>query len=188
MRFDLFFKFYLDIAVDIMQCSSAPMQIEIQLATLSQLEQVVAIIHQNSKWLKSKGINQWSESFPVARLEAELSKGELFVVLDQSRKIIGTLSLSKVRPEHWPDSKDRPAIYLSRLAILREYAGLNLGVRIIGRAREYSRQQNVDLLRLKCDKTNPFLSKFYLRCGFKCVGEYYFSPWRMTFSLFEIEV
>ena len=163
------------------------MQIEIQLATSSQLDQIVEIIRQTSSWLKSKGISQWSDGFPVSRLEAELSKGELFVVLDQSRKIVGTLSLSRERGEHWQDSKDRPAIYLSRLAIRREYAGLNLGAKIISLVRRYAKQENVEVLRLSCDRTNPFLSNFYLRCGFTGVGEFYFSPWKMTFSLFEIK-
>jgi GNAT superfamily N-acetyltransferase len=163
------------------------MQINIQVAEARHLEEIVSIIRQTSKWLKAKGINQWNENFPITRLEAEVSNGELFVVLDKSKKVIGTLSLSNSEGELWPND-GLSAIYLNRLAISREYAGLNLGVRIIDWVKEYSKRKGLNRLRLNCDKTNPFLPHFYHGCGFHCIGESFYPPWNMTFTLFETNV
>ncbi len=171
-----------------MQDKIVPLQIQIQLATSDNLESIVSIIRQTAKWLKTKGIKQWNENFPLSRLEEELLNGELFVVVDPSQKVIGTLSLSQRQAELWPDSENLTATYINRLAIFREYAGRNLGLAIINWAKEYAKQRDVGLLRLNCDKTNPFLPSFYQGCGFHCVGEFFYSPWQMTFLLLEMKI
>ena len=166
-------------------------QIDIQFAESRNLEEIVIIVRQTAKWLKTKGIQQWSENYPISRLEKELLNDELFVVRDQIKNTIGTLSLSKTKSEFWPDDsskKSSTAIYLHRVAISREYSGRNLGNEIINWAIDYCRQQDIGLLRLECDKTNPFLPDFYRKCGFDCVGESFYSPWKMTFSLFEMKL
>lgn len=160
------------------------MQINIQLATSKHLEQIVTLIQQTSSWLKTKGIYQWSENFPISRLEQEIFKGELFVILDQNEFIMGALCLSKEKGELWP-ADDDTAIYLNRLVISRKFAGCNLGSQVVTWAKTYSTQLNIKRLRLNCDKKNPFLPGFYIGCGFKPVGEYYYSSWNMTFELFE---
>lgn len=163
------------------------MQINIQLAELRHLGEIVSIIRETSKWLKTIGINQWNENFPISRLEEEVSSGELFVVLDEFQNVIGTMSLSESGGELWPDD-GLSAIHLNRMAISRKYSGLNLGFKIVGWVKGYSKNKGFDLLRLNCDKTNPFLTKFYDGCGFRCVGDLFYSPWKMTFNLFETKV
>ena len=164
---------------------------DIQLAESRNLEQIVIIIRQTAKWLKTKGILQWNENYPISRLEKELMNDELFVVRDQFRNTIGTLSLSKTKSEFWPDDssqKSSTTMYLHRVAVSREYSGRNLGNEIINWVIDYCRQQDISLLRLECDKTNPFLPDFYRECGFEFVGESFHSPWKMTFALFEMKL
>lgn len=170
-----------------MKNTSLPAKIDMQLATANHLNEVLEIIRGTSKWLKDMGIHQWSENFPVSRLEKEVSKGELFVLLGNDQKVIGTLSLSKVRSEYWPDDESI-ALYLSRLAISREYSGQNLGNKILNWTKEYSKQEGFELLRLDCDKTNPFLPGFYRKYGFALIGEAYYPSWKMTFDLFEMKL
>lgn len=168
-----------------------PMQFIIQLATSTNLEEVAFIVRQTAKWLKTKGIQQWSENYPISRLEKELLNDELFVVRDRYNKIIGTLSLSNIKSEFWPDDSSRKSsisMYLHRVAVSREYSGQNLGSELILWAIDYCKKQNIGLLRLECDKTNPFLPGFYRECGFECVGESFYPPWKMTFLLFEMKL
>ncbi len=167
------------------------MQIDIQLAESRNIEEIVGIVRQTAKWLKTKGIQQWSENYPICRLEEELLNAELFVVRDRFNKTIGTLSLSKAMSEFWPDDrsqKSSTSIYLHRVAVSREYSGLNLGNEIITWAINYCKKQDIGLLQLECDKSNPFLPDFYRICGFECVGESFYSPWKMTFLLFEMKL
>ncbi len=170
-----------------MKNSDIPCPLKLQLANADQLDQAANIIRETAQWLKTKGIKQWSENFPLSRLQAEVSDGELFVILDNSQKIIGTISLSHAKSEIWPDDK-QTAIHLNRLAISREYSGRNLGSKIISWAKEYAQQKGATVLRLCCDKTNPFLPNFYQSCGFDCIGESFYSPWQMTFLLFEMRI
>lgn len=168
-----------------------PLQFKIQLATSVNLEEIASIIRQTSKWLKSKGILQWNEDFQASRLEDEFFNDELFVVLDQSQRIIGTLSLSKRKNGFWRDdslTNSLPSIYLHRVAISREFAGRKLGAGIIEWAKEFAQERDFALLRLECDKTNPYLPGFYRDCGFDYIGEIFHSPWQMTFSLFEMKL
>jgi predicted GNAT family N-acyltransferase len=162
-------------------------QNNIVLAKPEHLIQIVRIIRETATWLKTKGINQWSENYPISRLEKEILNGELFVVLDKSKDVIGTLSLSKNKGDLWIED-NASAIYLNRLAIFRKYAGQELGSKIIHWAVDHCKQLNIKFLRLSCDKTNPFLSDFYKDYGFKLIGEFYYSPWKMTFNLFEMTV
>lgn len=170
-----------------MQRKIAQSQMTIQLAKPEDLQEIVKVIRETSKWLKAKGILQWSDHFPVSRLEEELLHGELFSVMHHSQKIMETLSLSQRKNEFWP-TDDTTATYLNRIAISRDSAGLNLGSEIINWAKESTRKQGASYLRLNCDKANPFLPNFYKECGFHCKGEFYYSPWKMTFYLFEMNV
>lgn len=170
-----------------MKNTSTLATIDMQLATAVHLDEVLEIIRGTAKWLKGIGIHQWSENFPISRLETEVLKGELFVLLGSDQHVIGTVSLSMGRSEYWPDDKSS-AVYLHRLAISRECAGRNFGTEIVEWVLEYSKRQGVTLVRLECDKTNPFLPGFYERCGFKKVGEGYHPEWMMTFDLFELKL
>ena len=156
-----------------------------QLAKAEDLDHVVSIVRETATWLKSKGIHQWSDNYPVSKLEQEVLNGELYVVLDSEKSILGTLSLSKNKGDVWIEDST-PAIYLHRLAIFRKYSGQKIGSKILDWAVEYCKGQNHERLRLNCDKTNPFLSEFYKKYGFNCIGEFYYSPWKMTFNLFEL--
>lgn len=162
-------------------------QIQIRPAQSEDLDQIVTLIRETATWLKSKDIHQWSNSYPVSRLEKEFLKSELFVVLNEAQSIVGTVSLSKDKGEVWPEDES-PALYLHRLAIFRKYSGQKLGAQIMDWAVEFCKEKQYKHLRLNCDKTNPFLSGYYRQYGFICIGEFYYSPWKMTFNLFEFNI
>lgn len=161
--------------------------LEIRLATTADLEPVVSLVRETSKWLKTKGIHQWSENFPLSTLEAEVAERALHVVLDGQQKIIGTVVLSRNSGHLWP-ADSASAVYLNRMVIAREFKGRSLGVKMIDWAKSCTRQQNIELLRLSCDKANPFLPGFYRRCGFVLIGEFFYAPWNMTFNLYEVKL
>jgi predicted N-acetyltransferase YhbS len=154
-----------------------------QAATVEDIEQVAFTIHDLSRWLKTKGIAQWSGTFPRDILEKEVAHGELFVLRD-SAKIIASVALSKDAGELW-DEPHENALYLHRLAIARENHGQKLGESMMAWAEDEAQRREVIALRLVCDANNPFLEAYYKRLGYQLRGTQFFAPWKMTFTKFE---
>jgi len=130
-----------------------------QLATVDDIEQVLTMIRDLSQWLKTKGIQQWSDAFPRDVLEREISRDELFVLRDGD-KVIASVALSTKAGELWNSTNDN-ALYLHRLTVLRSRAGEKIGQGMMAWAEDESKRKGASLLRLVCDANNPFLSSYY---------------------------
>lgn len=154
-----------------------------QLATLEDVDDLVVIIRDLSRWLKTKGIHQWSESFRHEVLEKEISRGELYVVREHGQ-VIATVALSTEAGELW-DHVTENAVYLHRLAIPRSRSGGKLGEALMAWAESEARKQGASLLRLVCDASNAFLPPYYRKLGYRSQGQKFYEPWTMTFEKFE---
>ena len=58
--------------------------------------------------------------------------------------------------------------YLGRLAVLREFRGMNIGTRLISAAEEYIRSMNGKSIRLH---SQLHAKQFYEKCGYTAFGE-----------------
>lgn len=155
----------------------------LRLAKADDLDEIVKLIRELSGWLRTKGVQQWSDAFSRSILEEEISRDELYVLHDKNQ-IIGTVVLGKDAGELWSDSSAK-AIYLSRLAVIRARAGHGLGEAIMSWAERKVQQNGADSLRLVCDASNPFLPTYYKNLGYEPRGSKLYEPWNMTFAMFE---
>jgi predicted N-acetyltransferase YhbS len=154
-----------------------------KLATLDEIDEVLSMIRDLSWWLKTKGIHQWSDSFPREVLEKEVSHDELYVLHDGG-KVIASVALSTEEGELW-DQEDENAVYLHRLTVLRSRAGEKLGEAMMTWAENETRSRGAKKLRLVCDTSNPFLPSYYRRLGYESKGTKLYEPWKMTFERLE---
>jgi predicted N-acetyltransferase YhbS len=157
-----------------------------RLAVDNDIDEVLSLIHDLSRWLKSKGIHQWSDSFPRKTLELELLRRELFV-LDDEKGIIASVALSMEAGELWDDISEN-AVHLHRLAVARTRAGEKLGEAVMTWAEAEVKRKGINLLRLVCDESNPFLPAYYKNLGYKSKGTKIYEPWKMKFVRFEKEL
>lgn len=162
---------------------SQPTKIHLLPSTMDDIGNVRALIVALSRWLRSKGISQWSESFPLEILKSEVEKGELYV-LHENSDLIASVALTMTADEFWDDD-DGTSLYLHRLAIARDRSGENLGAAIMKWAEQKASSAQFRSLRLICDATNPFLPGYYASLGYESRGQRHYAPWNMTFAKFE---
>ena len=152
-------------------------------AIAGDVDQVAEMIRDLSAWLKRKGIHQWSDSFSREWIVSEVNRGELFVVRD-GVTVIASLVLSSEADELY-DGPVGPAMYLKRVAVLRERSGQRLGEALVAWAEGEAMRRGAISLRLVCDSKNDFLKTYHQKLGYRPVGKTFYAPWRMTFDKFE---
>ena len=63
---------------------------------LEDIERVMEIIKQAQQYFKEKGINQWQNGYPNAKvIENDIKNGHSFVLI-KNNKIVGTIAISFV--------------------------------------------------------------------------------------------
>ena len=137
-------------------------------ATKDQLTQLHAILVECSIWLKKKKINQWQPVYHKSRFTQEVLKNYVYACFTE-RKLIGTVTLLPHKPDYYPFgiwNNDTSALYICRLAIMREYVHRTYGKEIIYMIEQLAKDQGIAALRLDITPHNNFLKEYYLSLGF----------------------
>jgi GNAT superfamily N-acetyltransferase len=138
----------------------------VRTATPGDLDGVIDVLAECSAWLRTKGIVQWPDRFPRARILPAQEAGDLYVVADGSL-LVATVTLGWSDPMFWGDRDD--AGFIHRLGVRRSHAGLGSGIltwastEAVARGRRY--------LCLDCLSTNRRLRRYYEDHGYSVVGE-----------------
>ena len=142
----------------------------IQQAQLSDANAILSILNEACDWLTAKGIDQWAPGrFSRERSLAAIDRGEVCVA-KIGAEIVGTLRLTWADEALWIDG---PALagYVHVLAVTRARAGTGVGVAMLRWTEEQVAAAGRKYLRLDCMAANVALREYYLRTGFRFVGE-----------------
>jgi GNAT superfamily N-acetyltransferase len=158
-------------------------EIRIIKAQLGDLDRVLEILDEASRWISSKGFEtRWlpSPSFRQT-IKDNIERGEVYVVKDL-KNTVGTITLQ------WSDTKfwgDLPldAGYIHKLAITRSSAGQRLGFRLLRWAEDKARAEGKRFLRLDCLASNKTIRDYYEKAGFTYVRDKEMPGWKA--SLYE---
>lgn len=150
-------------------------------------EDIMELLGEVAKWLKSQGSDQWSgllEGKDSHNTTACIDRGEVFICLD-GEHIAGMVILMQ-QPSEWDRKlweknayQNDGAIYLHRLAISRQYANSGLGKTILDWCESGVLFQDKYLIRLDCVGKNLSLNQFYQVNGYSYKGE------KKGYSLYE---
>ena len=149
----------------------------IRIARPDEIGIVLGLIDRAAVWLRSKDTTQWAEPWPNEegrwkRVHEALADAETWLLFD-GQDAIGTVSVKlDGHEELWtPEERKTQAVYLHRLVIDREYAGIGLGAELIDWAarKGASRLRNAELVRIDVWTDNHALHDYYCRQGFKDV-------------------
>ncbi|MEW1551311.1 GNAT family N-acetyltransferase [Streptomyces tsukubensis] len=144
-------------------------------AELTDLPRLLRFRTDAAGWLKRLGTDQWSQPFPASNIAASIRAGEVFLFKeDQALDAVATVTLDRnIDPELqdlWtPDEQDERALYVHKLVVDRQYAGQDLGGRILDWAGDLAARQEDRWLRLDAWTTNTRLHHYYLGHGFRHV-------------------
>jgi GNAT superfamily N-acetyltransferase len=138
-------------------------------AALDDLPEIAAILEDAQRWLRGRGIPQWTRPFDREWIAPKIVAGEFFIArLDRFPVAVARLLWSD--PLFWGERDDGAALYIHSLAVRREYAGQGFGQRFLDWAGEQARSSGRRSLRLDCDAGNHSLCTYYECAGFTPLG------------------
>jgi ribosomal protein S18 acetylase RimI-like enzyme len=152
-------------------------------AQQGDLEGVLEILEEASRWLSSKGLEtQWLPS-PAFRqtIKNNIERGDVYVVKDVEGTV-GTITLQWSDEKFWGDLPPDSG-YVHKLAIKRSYGGKRLGLRMLQWAEAKARVEGKRYLRLDCLASNKTIRDYYEKAGFVHVRDTLAPGWRA--SLYE---
>jgi ribosomal protein S18 acetylase RimI-like enzyme len=152
-------------------------------AQQGDLDRVLEILEEASRWLSSKGLEtQWLPS-PAFRqtIKNNIERGDVYVVKDVEGTV-GTITLQWSDEKFWGDLPPDSG-YVHKLAIKRSYGGKRLGLRMLQWAEAKARVEGKRYLRLDCLASNKTIRDYYEKAGFVHVRDTLAPGWRA--SLYE---
>jgi GNAT superfamily N-acetyltransferase len=142
-------------------------------ATTRDLELILSFIDEAADWLRAKGTDQWSRSWPDeserdARVKRDLAAGRTWIVEDDGIPMATITCRPDANSEFWTKSEQSdPAVYVSRLVVGRRYAGQGIGAELLAWAGRWAgRQYGAKWIRMDAWTTNIALHSYCERLGF----------------------
>jgi GNAT superfamily N-acetyltransferase len=148
--------------------------LQVRRGAADDFETVLAMINEAARWLRDKDTEQWASPWPTRsardeRVRRGLRDGGTWIV-EESGTPIATITYRPTGNLRLWTRRERgePAVYVSRLIVSRDHAGLGIGEALIDWAglralRDWSAQW----IRIDVWTTNEALHNYYEKRGFK---------------------
>ncbi|MGW0968318.1 GNAT family N-acetyltransferase [Streptomyces sp. NPDC002516] len=142
----------------------------ITVAEPHDVTRLLAFRDEAAAWLRTLGSDQWSRPYPADKLLATIEAGMVFMLRD-GHTTVGTITLTpEAEAGLWTnDELGEPSMFVNKLTVAREYAGQNLGGRLLDWAGDRAYRSGAEWLRLDAWTTNESLQRYYLAQGFEYV-------------------
>jgi ribosomal protein S18 acetylase RimI-like enzyme len=164
------------------------MPLVVRAATRDDLPAVHEILDGAAAWLIEQGIHQWPNPYPRDPIARAYADRGLWIGRRAGRTV-ATMRTARRDPDMWGDDAV-PALYVHALAIRREQLARGSGLDLLRWAARAAARDGLTAVRLDCWAENDRLRCYYLRAGFRHVGDvdlsYGSRSWRS--SLFELAV
>jgi ribosomal protein S18 acetylase RimI-like enzyme len=142
----------------------------IELAQLDNLSDIVALLNSATKKLLSLNIKQWEYPWDSKVIEEDIVNNFQYIVKNDN-KIMAVFSLKDMSNNQWTNDTSNNQMYLYRIAVDPIYQGNNVGHFICDWVQNYSKQNKRNIY-LDCWAGNEKLRSFYKDAGFLFVGDY----------------
>ncbi|WP_353943693.1 GNAT family N-acetyltransferase [Streptomyces sp. HUAS MG91] len=131
------------------------------------LAKLLAFREEAAAWLSQLGTDQWQRPYPADKLLATIEAGHVFMARD-GHVTAATITLTPdAEGGLWTEEELRePCMFINKLTVGREYAGQNLGGRLLDWASDRAHHAGARWLRLDAWTTNEKLQRYYIRQGF----------------------
>jgi GNAT superfamily N-acetyltransferase len=155
-------------------------------ASPDDLDALLDLFREASRWLASKGIDQWQWEPRVVQVRDDIERGNVFVGEDDARRIIATVTVDTFAdPDFWgPDDNPNSALYVHRMIVARDHASLGIGDELTQWIEQFAGALGYDYVRLDCYRSNTGLHRYYKAHGWSNVRTVD-APWRPSGALFQ---
>lgn len=159
----------------------------VRLATPTDLDDVLALIHGAASWLHSRGIEQWPHESPTLSAGAvggHIAAGHTWIAHEDGKPVATIAADADGDTDFWtPGQLKVPAWYVSKLAASRE-APRGTGTMLLRWAVDKAWREHMTVVRLDVWRTNTQLQDYYRRQGWSPMGIVE-RAWRKSGALFE---
>lgn len=154
------------------------------------LDQLLALRHDAERWLRSRGVQQWTEDYAQhARgvLMEAVSQGSAWIVNDDHGYAVATVTIAGPDKDFWQPADDPDdALYVYKMITARTISGRGVGDLMLNFAGQLAIMAGKSWLRLDCRRDNHGLHRYYLDRGFQHVRTVWPPPRRtMSGALFQ---
>lgn len=143
---------------------------EIRLAEEDDIRIIAELLNKVTLNLHRKNINQWTYPWDFEEINMDIKNKNSYVITID-KLIIGTFSVKDmgINEELYINGPNN--LYLYRIAILPEYQGKNIGLKVINYVFQISRNSRKKLY-LDCWAGNIKLKEFYCKAGLDYCGDF----------------
>lgn len=142
------------------------MSTTIRPAAADDLADVLALLNDTSRWLKSRGLDQWGNGFEPDRIGPMVDRREVYIVHDGDTPIATAAASRAGDTDFWtPTELADNAVYLSKVTIARNRAGEGLGTLLFRWLIDRAARDGIALVRLDAWRTNRDLHAYYKQTG-----------------------
>ncbi|MFE9016684.1 GNAT family N-acetyltransferase [Streptomyces cyaneofuscatus] len=131
---------------------------------------LVSMRRQSACWLRARGIAQWGARVPVDDIAESVHAGTVYLIRHGDHTAATVTLDARPFPGLWlSEELAVPDLHLHRFIVLREYAGIGLGARILDWAGNCAAECGRRWVRVNASTDNACLHRYYLKHGFKHV-------------------
>ncbi|WUO18105.1 GNAT family N-acetyltransferase (plasmid) [Streptomyces sp. NBC_00289] len=136
-------------------------------AISADLRTVIDLWEHAASWLSERGIDQWQYPPREDRIKANIEAGECWII-EADGAPVATITIDEhADSDFWSSAEAaEPALYVHRMVVRRDAAGLDLGSAMLDWAGRQALSQGKQLLRLDAWRSNEGLQRYYADRGF----------------------
>jgi ribosomal protein S18 acetylase RimI-like enzyme len=162
---------------------------QIRLASLKDIENVMELIKNCIKDMESRGIYQWNEYYPTSEIFHEDIKISSLYILEDKNTCLGIISINDDQSPEYKElvwtNEDGKILVIHRLAVNPEYQKQGIGRQLMDFAENYASERGYTSIRLDAYSGNPRALNLYEYRGFKKVGQIFFPRRKLPFYCYE---
>jgi len=159
-------------------------RLQVRRAAADDLLVILGLIDEAATWLRTRNTDQWARPWPNqvardARVRQGIRGGNTWIAEEQGTPVATLTYRPHGSHALWTQpERDEPAVYVSRLIVAREAAGLGIGAAMIDWAgQQAARDWGAQWIRIDVWTTNMALHNYYQGTGFRFCRICPFGQW-----------
>jgi ribosomal protein S18 acetylase RimI-like enzyme len=162
---------------------------QIRLAILKDMEDIMGLIKNCIKDMESQGIYQWNDYYPTTKIFEEDIESNSLHIIDDNGRCLGFISINEDQSPEYKEltwlNENGKILVIHRLAIDPECQKQGIGRQLMDFAENYATERDYASIRLDAYSGNPRALNLYECRGYKKVGQLFFPRRDLPFYCYE---
>ena len=157
-------------------------------ASSKDIKQIMLIINETIKEMKSYNNTQWDENYPQDKdFIKDIELGDLYVDKKDDR-IMGFICVNYIEPVEYNDlnwSKDEKCMVIHRMAVNSECRNQGVGTKLMNFAEELAMKNGINYLKTDTYSINTKMNSLFRKFNYQLVGQMNFLGKEEPFNCYE---